>query len=122
MSLSELQRVAIQVRDYNCYSAFSLGLLILAQHRGDGTALHAHNFLIGAAARVIASTVVAPITVLKTRLEASDSLQRSGLDITKQMLQRNALRSMFKGFIPTLCRDAPYSSYPSCINRFVVLF
>lgn len=90
VALSELQHVA-------------------SEHRGDGTAIHALNFATGAAARVIASTVVAPITVLKTRLEAADSLHRSGYDITRQMLRQNPLRSSFKGFVPTLCRDAPYS-------------
>jgi solute carrier family 25 protein 38 len=90
VALSELQHVA-------------------AEHRGDGSAIHALNFATGAAARVIASTVVAPITVLKTRLEAADSLHRSGYDITRQMLHQHPLRSSFKGFIPTLCRDAPYS-------------
>jgi solute carrier family 25, member 38 len=90
VSLSELQRVA-------------------AEYRGDGSSVHAHNFAIGAVARVIASTLVAPITVLKTRLEASDSVHRSGFDITRHMLQQHPVRSSFAGLVPTLCRDAPYS-------------
>ena len=81
VSLSELQRVA-------------------AEYRGDGSSVHAHNFAIGAVARVIASTLVAPITVLKTRLEASDSLHRSGFDITRHMLQQHPLRSSFAGLVP----------------------
>ena len=81
VSLSELQRVA-------------------AEYRGGGSSVHAHNFAIGAIARVIASTLVAPITVLKTRLEASDSVHRSGFDITRHMLQQHPLRSSFAGLVP----------------------
>ncbi len=90
VSLSELQRMA-------------------AEYRGTSSLMHAHNFAIGAAARVIASTLVAPITVLKTRLEAADSVHRSGFDITRHMLQQHPLRAAFAGLVPTLCRDAPYS-------------
>jgi hypothetical protein len=91
LSLNELQQIA-------------------ALHRvSGGPQAHLHNFAIGAAARVVASTVVAPITVLKTRLEAADSVRRSGLEITRQMLQQQPFRSSFKGLVPTLWRDAPYS-------------
>jgi solute carrier family 25 protein 38 len=91
LSLSELQRIT-------------------AGYRGNSNAqIHVHNFLIGAAARMVASTVVAPITVLKTRLEAADAVKRSGFDITRDILKQNPLRSSFKGLAPTLWRDAPYS-------------
>lgn len=72
-------------------------------------------FLAGASARTLAVTLMAPISVLKTRLEVrgferGTSLRGLGHGRALFVLARSeGLATLFSGLVPTLLRDAPFS-------------
>lgn len=66
--------------------------------------------MIGGAARVITVTVVQPLTVVKTRFE-SGKFNYSGVrQALTEIGHSESLYGLYKGLIPTLLRDAPYSA------------
>uniref|UniRef100_A0A7I4EFQ3 Uncharacterized protein n=1 Tax=Physcomitrium patens TaxID=3218 RepID=A0A7I4EFQ3_PHYPA len=75
----------------------------------------------GALTRSIASSVVCPITVIKTRMEyaaASGLVYRNTFHAVQTISYKEGLSGLYSGLIPTLARDAPYSGlYLLMYNR-----
>lgn len=72
-------------------------------------------FMAGSAARTISATVISPIELFRTRLqalpgpgEAAPSYSSTFASINK-MVQKQGLRSLWRGLGPTLWRDVPFS-------------
>ncbi|OWB69761.1 hypothetical protein B5S33_g4600 [[Candida] boidinii] len=83
--------------------------------------------LCGSIARIIAATSVAPLELLKTRLQAvpsnspihSSQLFKMVLNNAKSEINKNGILTIFKGLQLTLWRDVPFSGiYWSCYEFF----
>ena len=72
------------------------------------------SLAVGGLARVIAGTVLMPLTVIKTRWEAGGpqfGYQGAGmLGAVKTILRLEGGRGLVAGLVPTILRDAPYSA------------
>ena len=67
-------------------------------------------FSSGAVSRGMAALIVQPLTVIKTRFEAGDRAYGKGVFRNLVgILKRERLRGIFRGVIPTILRDAPFS-------------
>ncbi|KAL0480184.1 SLC25A38 [Acrasis kona] len=89
------------------------------------------NFIIGGAARGVATTIVSPITVVKTRFEVAplspeqNFFTKGGVWSTlKHIYKTEGVRKgLFNGVLPTLARDVPYSglffSFQNKINDII---
>lgn len=67
--------------------------------------------LAGAAARIIAVTLISPLELVKTKMQnygASPSLIAD--DLRRSIQQRGPLPILYKGLVPTLWRDVPFSA------------
>lgn len=67
--------------------------------------------LAGAAARVIAVTCISPLELIKTKMQnygASPALIAG--DLQRSIRQRGILAVLYKGLVPTLWRDVPFSA------------
>jgi len=69
-----------------------------------------NSLLLGGTARVITVTVVQPLTVVKTRYESGKFNYKGVTCALKEIRQCEHLYGLYKGLIPTLLRDAPYSA------------
>ena len=76
----------------------------------------ARQFLAGVAARSVATAIMTPVAVVKTRREWADSRvtvaagQRRGtLGAIAQIARAEGAASLYSGILPTLLRDAPFS-------------
>lgn len=88
----------------------------------------------GAFARTVAVVSVAPIELVKTRLQAMPTMKLFGsspllglLKDTRRAVQTHGIGSLFKGLELTLFRDVPFSSiywasYELCKKHFTPLF
>ena len=73
------------------------------------------NFMtgvIGASSGAISATVVYPINVLRTRLQAQGTVLHPPtydgvVDVTRKTLQKEGLRGLFRGVTPNLLKVAP---------------
>jgi len=70
---------------------------------------NAENFMIGFLARTCATTIMCPITVLKTRFELSTNPNMNVFRSLSSIYYNEGMRGLFSGLIPTLARDAPYA-------------
>lgn len=85
------------------------------------------SFISGALARSIAATIMSPVSVVKTRLEYAargSSGFKNPLHGVAVIARTEGMAGLFRGLLPTIMRDAPYSgiyfaSYSACINRCV---
>ncbi|SSD58506.1 related to Mitochondrial carrier protein MTM1 [Saccharomycodes ludwigii] len=71
----------------------------------------------GALARTIAATTIAPLELLKTRLQSIPSIKSNSLKIFKDLMQETKIeinslgyKALFKGLEITLFRDVPFSA------------
>ena len=67
------------------------------------------NLMIGVGARGVSSTMMMPLTLVKTRYESGWFNYRSVFDALATILRQEGLRGMFSGGVATILRDAPYS-------------
>jgi len=93
---------------FSCYHTLS-GVVI---SQGDRmTSLQ--SIVVGSLARICAGVLLIPITVVKTRWEATgDKFQYRGkgmLVAIRSIMAREGIRGLVAGLIPTIIRDAPYS-------------
>lgn len=66
------------------------------------------KFIIGAASRALATTIMSPITLVKTRFEYYP--KHLGIYPTLANIVKNdGVRGLFSGLVPSIMRDAPYS-------------
>ncbi|EGF84114.1 hypothetical protein BATDEDRAFT_21867 [Batrachochytrium dendrobatidis JAM81] len=64
----------------------------------------------GALARIISATVISPIELVRTRMQAGDSSMRETMQGISNHIKSNGLQSLFRGLLPTLWRDVPFSA------------
>ncbi|RCI03143.1 hypothetical protein CU098_003456 [Rhizopus stolonifer] len=66
----------------------------------------------GAFARTIAITMISPIELFRTRLQATTGVHDFGyvLDGVKKMVAQGGLKALWRGLPPTLWRDVPFSA------------
>ncbi|VDL91189.1 unnamed protein product [Schistocephalus solidus] len=67
------------------------------------------NLLEGCSARSVVGTTLLPFTVVKTRAEAGLSEGLSMFACLRKIYVQNGLSGLFRGLVPTLVRDIPYS-------------
>lgn len=85
------------------------------------------SFISGALARSIAATIMSPVAVVKTRLEYAargSSGFKNPLHGVAVIARTEGAAGLFRGLLPTIIRDAPYSgiyfaAYSACIRRCV---
>jgi solute carrier family 25 protein 39/40 len=66
--------------------------------------------LAGGGARILTATIVSPVELMRTRMQAEASLMREGmLGGARSLVRREGWASLFKGLSPTLWRDVPFS-------------
>lgn len=84
------------------------------------TSLHSNNgpsplycALAGAVSRGIAVSLLSPVAVIKTRMESSLYAQgkvgKGVVGVAQHIITKETLGSFYKGLIPTLVRDIPFS-------------
>lgn len=72
----------------------------------------------GFVARSICSTIMLPITIVKTRMEYNKAANDTILHTCKNILKVNR-SGLFSGLIPTILRDAPNSGLYICIYHTI---
>eukprot|EP00297_Palpitomonas_bilix_P014208 CAMPEP_0113868114 /NCGR_PEP_ID=MMETSP0780_2-20120614/796_1 /TAXON_ID=652834 /ORGANISM="Palpitomonas bilix" /LENGTH=227 /DNA_ID=CAMNT_0000853135 /DNA_START=239 /DNA_END=923 /DNA_ORIENTATION=+ /assembly_acc=CAM_ASM_000599 len=79
----------------------------------DGAILSPSDMLVaGFVSRGAVGTLLTPITVVKTRIEASvceSCRSASTVSIIKNLYAEGSFSAFFRGMVPTLLRDAPFS-------------
>lgn len=61
--------------------------------------------------RAMTTTLLCPITVVKTRMEYSQVGYKSTVDALVVISQREGVRGLFKGLAPTVLTSAPFSAF-----------
>ncbi|OAJ36658.1 hypothetical protein BDEG_20809 [Batrachochytrium dendrobatidis JEL423] len=59
---------------------------------------------------IISATVISPIELVRTRMQAGDSSMRETMQGISNHIKSNGLQSLFRGLLPTLWRDVPFSA------------
>ncbi|GLD98783.1 hypothetical protein PINS_up007501 [Pythium insidiosum] len=69
-----------------------------------------HTFLSGAFARTFAGCVMSPFTIIKARMEwHAPGTESSNLGVLRHVLREEGVRGLYRGMVPTLIRDVPFS-------------
>jgi solute carrier family 25 protein 38 len=69
-----------------------------------------NTFLAGALARTFAGSVMSPLTVVKARMEwQAPGAHAHILDVFRHVVRDEGARGLYRGMIPTLVRDVPFS-------------
>ncbi|RLN90981.1 hypothetical protein BBJ28_00006431 [Nothophytophthora sp. Chile5] len=77
-------------------------------HRFPQTAVN--TFLAGAFARTFAGCVMSPFTIVKARMEfLPPGTFDSNLQVVRHVVQHEGVRGLYRGMVPTLIRDVPFS-------------
>lgn len=71
--------------------------------------LHARNFFLGFFSRSLAAITLMPATVIKTRFESNIYKDESILGAARDIVRRGGFQGLYKGVVPTVMRDAPFS-------------
>ncbi|KAI8974483.1 mitochondrial carrier domain-containing protein [Pilobolus umbonatus] len=68
--------------------------------------------LAGAIARTAAVTIISPIELFRTRLQAATGVNdfKNVWQGVREMVMQDGIRSLYRGLSPTLCRDVPFSA------------
>jgi solute carrier family 25, member 38 len=68
----------------------------------------------GGLSRALATTVLCPITLVKTRLEATGAFALTGahniITVTRDIVRENGVRGLWRGCVPTVMSNAPFSA------------
>ncbi|CAG9464188.1 unnamed protein product [Pedinophyceae sp. YPF-701] len=65
---------------------------------------------IGGAARLLSGTVLVPVTLVKTRMESVGYTYTGTLDALRKIVRESGARGLFKGAVPTLAANVPFSA------------
>ena len=81
----------------------------------------------GGLARMLAVLVTSPLELIRTKKMSEKVSYSQLLNMLKGSIESDGLRSLWRGLIPTIWRDLPFSSkYPllfhQCINLSLVVF
>ncbi|KAJ0408710.1 hypothetical protein P43SY_001934 [Pythium insidiosum] len=69
-----------------------------------------NTFLSGAFARTFAGCVMSPFTIIKARMEwHAPGTESSNLGVLRHVLREEGVRGLYRGMVPTLIRDVPFS-------------
>lgn len=69
-----------------------------------------NTFVAGAAARTFAGAVMSPLTVIKARMEwQPPGVYQTNMQVARQVLQQEGVLGLYRGMVPTLVRDVPFS-------------
>lgn len=69
-----------------------------------------NTFLSGAFARTFAGCVMSPFTIVKARMEwQAPGTYNSNLQVFQHVLRDEGVRGLYRGMVPTLIRDVPFS-------------
>ncbi|KAG6976705.1 hypothetical protein JG688_00001103 [Phytophthora aleatoria] len=69
-----------------------------------------NTFLAGAFARTFAGGVMAPFTIVKARMEfLPPGTFDSNMHVVRHVLHHEGVRGLYRGMVPTLIRDVPFS-------------
>lgn len=69
-----------------------------------------NTFLSGAFARTFAGCVMSPVTIVKARMEwQAPGTYRSNLQVFQHVVRDEGARGLYRGMVPTLIRDVPFS-------------
>ncbi|KAG2522961.1 hypothetical protein JM16_004567 [Phytophthora kernoviae] len=69
-----------------------------------------NTFLAGAFARTFAGGVVSPFTIVKARMEfLPPGTFDTNLHVVRHVLHHEGMRGLYRGMVPTLIRDVPFS-------------
>lgn len=73
----------------------------------------------GSSARILAVTVVNPLELIRTKMQSEKMSYSEVGTAFRKMIGQYGVRGLFKGLLPTIMRDAPFSSiYWSCYETF----
>ncbi|KAI6174746.1 hypothetical protein M3Y99_01999700 [Aphelenchoides fujianensis] len=79
-------------------------------------------FLTGFGTRTLAATLMHPTTVLKTRLESSIFNHSSVADAFRNVVRETGVRGLWRGLVPTILRDSPFSGLYLVFYRRQIAF
>lgn len=69
-----------------------------------------NTFLSGAFARTFAGCVMSPFTIVKARMEwQAPGTYNSNLQVFRHVVREEGVRGLYRGMVPTLIRDVPFS-------------
>lgn len=102
-SVPTLLRVVPGVALYFGFLECGHRLLITAEHP------HVRNFFLGFISRSLAAITLMPATVIKTRFESNVYRDKSVFGAAKNIMKSGGFQGLFKGIVPTVMRDAPFS-------------
>ncbi|VDN55793.1 unnamed protein product [Dracunculus medinensis] len=82
---------------------------------------HLSNLFLGFFSRSLVCTLLMPPTVIKTRLESNIYKDSNLFSVAKELVRQYGIAGLFKGSLPTILRDAPFSEGKdfSPLSRFV---
>lgn len=86
------------------------------------------NFGIAAVSKLVGTVLVCPLAVMKTKMQIVGSSENAGvIKCAKGIVENDGYRGFYKGLLPTILRDVPYTAiqysiYKSCLHTigFVV--
>lgn len=64
----------------------------------------------GSSARIFAITLVNPLELIRTKMQSEKMSYSEVGEAFKKMIKQFGVRGLFKGLLPTIMRDAPFSS------------
>mmetsp|Transcript_10390 Transcript_10390/g.31303 ORF Transcript_10390/g.31303 Transcript_10390/m.31303 type:complete len:319 (-) Transcript_10390:2653-3609(-) len=90
---------------------------IAEARRPDGKMTGTDLFLVGGLSRAVVSTMLCPVTLVKTRMEwggggaaASGYQYKSTLHALVTIVRQERVRGLFRGVVPTVATNAPFSA------------
>eukprot|EP00955_Chlamydomonas_euryale_P111157 366045-Chlamydomonas_euryale.AAC.3 len=79
--------------------------------------------IVGGGARSLVSAVLCPITVVKTRMEyiggTGAVAYRNTAHVVASILRDEGVRGLFRGLVPTVLSNAPFSGVYGCVDVWV---
>jgi solute carrier family 25 protein 39/40 len=64
----------------------------------------------GSSARIMAVTVVNPLELIRTKMQSEKMSYSEVGSAFSAMLKQHGIRGLFKGLLPTIMRDTPFSA------------
>ncbi|KAG2185820.1 hypothetical protein INT43_002257 [Umbelopsis isabellina] len=84
------------------------------QHIGEQSTLYQYSPLwAGGVARTFAAFLISPIELFRTRMQSVDGVNgfKSVLSGVQTMVKQHGPRSLWRGLVPTMWRDVPFSAF-----------
>ncbi|GBG30808.1 Mitochondrial carrier protein MTM1 [Hondaea fermentalgiana] len=76
----------------------------------------------GSSARMLAATVISPLELVRTKMQASN-VPQTMLHLVRTQIERKGVTSLWQGLSPTLFRDVPFSAiYWAVVERSKIAY